>query len=206
MISHDSSKTVRSDGGTPVLIESTLELTPRPTAAAFPKAGRARHAKESRRFLLCLTAIALVSASTFLVALTVLAVLRFGSARAAVGYYIRGEALLLDSTEKTFGTAVAGSSVPVSYKITNVGVEPLRILGCRPHWNCTVPHNLPFTIGPGGSRELELTVQTPLPQFVPNPGSTPLNIPLILFTSSPVQSRVSLVIRGEVVRPPATTE
>jgi len=148
--------------------------------------------------------IAFVSANAALIAAAVFALASFSSIKSAVGFYMRGETLLVDATEKSFGVAASGRTFDVSFRLTNRGDKPIRILGCKTICTCTVPHDLPYTLDPKESRDLNITVNT----FgqVRDGQPTDLYLPLTVFTSNRAQSRVGLAIRGEVREKPVAAD
>jgi len=144
--------------------------------------------------------IAFVSANATLIVAAVFALASFGSIRSAVGFFMRGETLLVDANEKSFGVAAPGRTLDVQFRLTNRGDDPIRILGCKTLCTCTVPRDLPYTLGPKESRDLNITVNTF--GLVRNGEPTDLYLPLTLFTTNRAQSRVGLAIRGEVREKP----
>ncbi len=174
-------------GGTPAPSAGTAQQTTASPAAR----GHKRWAKDP-------VAIAFVSANVGLLALAVFALASFGSIGRAIGYYLRGETLLFDATEKTFA-AEPGNTVHVSFELTNKGINPIRIVGCQSVCTCTVPKDLPYTLGPGQTKELVLTVEIPT-QYS---GANHLSLPLTLFTTSSTQSRIPLMLQGDVRERPS---
>ena len=136
-------------------------------------------------------AIILISANLFLLVVVVWAVVRFGSVRAAVGYYLRGEALLVDSVSKSFGTAAVGAEAKVSFRLTNRGTGALRVVGCEVPCGCMVPDGLPWVLYPNKSKDFSVTVLARKPARV-------VNYDLQLFTNNHIQPRIQLSVAGEI--------
>ena len=168
------------------------------------KAIRASAGKCRASGLLSPTAIVFGTASTAVIAAALFALAGFGSIRAVVGYYFRSETLIVDATEKSFGVTFPLEKAGVSFKFTNRGEEPIRILGCKTRCACTVARDLPFTLKPNESKQLNLTVQPPPFEQGAVAQIDYLELPITVFTSSRTQSRINVIIRGEVrVRPVA---
>jgi len=206
MITHNALTAALDDAGSPATPTgprgSTLGGTPGPHGATVQQATQAPAARDSRRWVLSPVMIAFVSANAALLGMALFVLVSCGSVDKAIGYYLRGETLLLDATEKSFGVAAPSGDVGVSFRFTNWGDEPIRILGCKTVCNCTIPRDLPYTMAPGESRDLNLTVMTAPFRQVRNGRSSHINLPLTVFTSSRAQSRLGLIVRGEVREKP----
>jgi hypothetical protein len=120
----------------------------------------------------------------------------FGSIREAASYYLRGETLFVDSTTKSLGAAAPSEELPVSFRLTNRGKQPIRIVGCKTSCNCMLPRDLPFALAPHEVREFTLSIRMPSPaNFRSQAGR--LELQLILFTNNPQQPRIPLSIIGK---------
>jgi len=149
-------------------------------------------AKERRLFNTGLFVVVSVNLAILIMASWALA--RFGSIRDCIAYYSRGETLFADSREKSFGTVAPDDRVSVSFKLTNRGSQPTRVLGCYSRCGYLVPNDLPFALGPNESRSFELSIHIPPNQYAASFFS---KIEIVLCTNNPLQSRIPLVIRGE---------
>lgn len=143
-----------------------------------------------------------VSANAALLAMALFAISSFGSIGPAIGYFLRGERILVDMPWKSFGAAAPGETVRVSFKLTNRNDGAIRVLGCKAGCTCAVPNDLPFALVPNESRDLTMTIQ--LPRARQGAGGTGINLPFTLFTSSVAQPRLSLAVRGELREKPAS--
>jgi Protein of unknown function (DUF1573) len=143
-------------------------------------------------------ALVLISANLVILIAAVWAWAAFGSIGMAVGYCLRGERLFADATEKGFGVAEPNTVVQVTFKLTNRGDEPIRILGCHANCSCVVPSDLPFTLDRNETRDFTVSIHTPRSELLGSPAGNRLHLPLTLYTNSPVQSRFSLAVKGEV--------
>ena len=170
-------------------------MTRAPSAGTAQQTTASPAARGSNRWPTDTVTIAFVSANLALIALVVFALATFGSIRLALGYYFRGERLLVDSAQKSFGSAAPGEAVRVSFNLTNLNDEKVRILGCRAGCGCTVPCELPLALAPGESKDFTLMIHIPRQQ---EGGETRLDVPFTLFTSSAVQPRINLAARGEL--------
>lgn len=108
-----------------------------------------------------------------------------------------GRLISVDSDAKSFGVVSPGDPIAVSFRLTNHGREPVRIVGCRAGCSCMLPEDLPLEIRPNASRDFRVSFN-----FRPVPGGGPAletrTYPLILFTSSPGQFKIPLTVTGEV--------
>jgi hypothetical protein len=142
--------------------------------------------------------VVLVSVNLALFIMAAWAFVGFGSIQDCASYYLRGETLFADAREKSFGSAAPGETVAVSYKLLNRGKTPIRILGCHALCNCVMPRDLPFTIKPHESTVFTTSIQMPNARQAGSTNGMHLRLPLTLFTSNPVQPRISLSVEGDV--------
>ena len=143
-------------------------------------------------------AAAVICVSLALCAMAVWGLANFGSIRDAISYYFKGETLILDSTTKSFGVAAPGERVSISFKLTNRGKTSIRILGCYARCTCLVPGDLPITLQSNEKRDFTVSISMPSHDEARARKSTHLELPFVLFTSSPTKSRVALSVSGEV--------
>jgi hypothetical protein len=143
------------------------------------------------------TARLLLSVIVVLLTMTVWALARFGSIWGPVSYYIRGETLFVDRVEKSFGVAHPGDLVRVTFRLRNWGRRSIGVLGCRSSCICTVPLDLPFTMGPNESRDFTLSVHASTPPSKSNQDYE-MRLQITVFTNNPAQSRIPLVVRGRI--------
>lgn len=201
MITSDAPTTAQDDAPSaaqaPGSRGSLPGATPEPHDEGDQKPGPVSPVRKGKTWTLSPLAIAFVTSNAVLLAMAVYAIVSLGSIRAAVGYYMRGETLFFDAREKTFGTAVPGETVPVSFEMTNRGADPIRVLGCRAGCSCMVPRDLPYTLRPNERKTLNLTVRMPPRRDEARPPAK-LGLPLTLFTSNRAQSRIELLVRGDL--------
>lgn len=151
-----------------------------------------------RRRTPSVTATVLISGNVVLLAIVVWGSVNFGSIRAATGYYLRGETLFVDSSQKSFGIAGFDERVSVTFALRNRGRRPIRVLGCQVSCSCTVPPDLPFAIQPNESREFTLRIRAPGRRESQSDQAHDLTLHIILFTSNPLQARIPLVVKGRI--------
>src|SRR5262245_7726451 len=72
----------------------------------------------------------IISTSIILLALVVWAYAYFGSIQIAIRS-VSGQPLAVDATTKSFGVARPGERVEVSFRLTNHGTRPIRIVGSK---------------------------------------------------------------------------
>lgn len=119
----------------------------------------------------------------------------FGSIRHCIGYYLRGETLFVDAAEKSFGSVLPGDHAAVEFNLTNHGSKPIRVLGCYSRCRCIVPNDMPFELGPSKGRKFELAIDIPENEKFAALFS---KLEIVLFTNNPLQSRIPLIISGDI--------
>jgi Protein of unknown function (DUF1573) len=136
--------------------------------------------------------------SVLVIAASAIALRASGMMRAieAVYFSMSGQGIAVDSATKSIGIVAEGATAPVVFRLTNRGRQPARIVGCMTNCNCTVPKGLPFTLGPGETRALELSLRAPLIQN--GKAAESLDVSLSVYTTSPYEAEVQLKIQGEV--------
>ena len=140
-------------------------------------------------------AMTLISANLVIFIMAIWALAGFGSIRGAIEYYLRGETLFVDSTRKSFGIVSPGDHVDLTFKLTNRGREPLRVLGCSAICGCMTPRDLPFVLRPSAGRDFKVSIDIPELERVQ---SRFLDLELVLYTDLDTQSRIPLHIKGEI--------
>jgi len=130
----------------------------------------------------------------------VLGLYRFGSLAAAF-QYIAGERSIVDGQTKSFGSLATGERSLVRFRLTNVSTRPIKLLGLQSTCACTVATNIPASIGPSSSFDLDVQVSPPL-----RPGA--LKETLTVFSDSPGRPSLPLFVVGRVTNhdPEATNE
>ncbi len=121
----------------------------------------------------------------------------FASIREAGRYYLRGETLFIDSVTQSFGSAAPREEVSVSFRLTNRGKE-IRILGCQTYCNCMLPRDLPFALAPNETRDFTLLIRMPGPEYARTQTPARLQLRFVLYTNNPAQSRIPLLISGDI--------
>ncbi len=114
--------------------------------------------------------------------------------------YLRllGCSIFVDSTTKTFGTINDADSASVRFRFTNRGSQPVRVVGCMVYCNCVVAGDLPFTLKPAETHDLDVTVRAPAGKL--KSARTSINQPILLYTTSPAQPEIHLTVKGEFRR------
>jgi hypothetical protein len=112
-----------------------------------------------------------------------------------------GRTVVLDSERKSFGIVAAGDPAAVSFRLTNWGDKPVRVVGYLTYCNCVSPNDLPFTLGPGEARDFVVSLRDSQPAG--GGASQTLDQPLVLYTTNPAQAEIPLTIQGEIRRRPA---
>jgi len=165
--------------------------TERPATACGPTTDRPAVTAGGRRLLWPAAAVlSIVLAATMT---AVWATARFGSVRSAIRY-ANGETLTVDAKTKSFGVGTPNQRTEVVFKVTNLGTQPVRIVGGRSVCVCTVPDDLPMSLRPRQSMPFRVRIR------VPTEVGGFAN-PLTLFTNDPNQPELELMIIGEVVAP-----
>lgn len=137
-----------------------------------------------------LSTLLIMTNLAFLV-VTLWAFARFGSIHNAIRFAV-GERITVDAASKSFGTAEPGQRLAITFLLANHGASPIRVLGSTSDCSCTVPGDMPFVVNPGQSRPFHVALQMPQePQG--------FSSKITLYTSSPDQLELDLVITGEVV-------
>lgn len=136
-------------------------------------------------------------AAALLVALLALggATLLYGSPRNAFNA-LRGRSIVVAEDTRSFGRASADKAVRVEYDLTNISSRPLNIVGSRMSCTCMVlAEQLPISIAAGGKRTFAVFVYPP---------SSPLSFrqEIRLYTDSPGQTVILLIVTGEVIAKP----
>jgi hypothetical protein len=132
----------------------------------------------------------LIVSNLLLVVLLACAYVRFGSLEAARAW-LRREQLSVDSATRSFGVGAPGQTLSVSFQLTNHGGDPVQILGYKSGCACSVPPEMPFSIGPYSRKVFLVSVHL-------TGKDQPLRIPLTLFTDVPDQHHISLYVRGSI--------
>ena len=109
-----------------------------------------------------------------------------------------GETLVVDASTKSFAVVSEGDPVTVSYKLTNLGSANVRIVGCRAACRCLVPVELPFSLGPGESRDFPISIRD-LRRGETGPVER-INWSIVLYTTNPAQVEIPLRVIGEIQR------
>jgi hypothetical protein len=148
----------------------------------------------SRRIRRIVAVTAVISVA--LTAVVLWSVATMSSVPHAIGYYLRGETLIVDSAEKSFGTINAGDRVTVTFRLVNRGRESVRIVGRYSPCRCLALDDFPLTMGPGEIRDLAMRVRVD-PELT-GPESIDFLEKVTLFTSKSNQSLIPLWVKGSV--------
>jgi Protein of unknown function (DUF1573) len=157
------------------------ESRPSTVAPAAPRPARSRLAWPISATLAILLTCGGVALAT---------VVRFGSIHKAI-QYANGLRLSVDETTKSFGVAAPGQRLGVSFTLTNLGGEPIRVLGCQTDCSCVAVDADPFDLEAGRPRKFDISIE--MPRHV-----GPVERPVIVFTNAPGQEQVKLVVVGRV--------
>lgn len=137
--------------------------------------------------------LSVVGRAVFAVSLSIaLFFLTIGVTFGSVGTFIRysrGETLVVDELDKSFGDVTVGENSTISFKLTNIGWSPIKILGCSIGCACTVPETLPMVVSPGETRPFRYTLRT-------RETSRPESIFLksVLYTNIPRQREIHVTL------------
>ncbi len=156
-----------------------------------------RRAPATKPFRLVRVSSAAIVAGSLVLAFLIFATWAWGGfdwIRVAYGY-ITGETILVDSHTKSFGVIPPGGSVTVTFKLTNLGHDAIRIVGCRSGCPCMVPDDLPFVLHSKESRDF--TVSIGASENVRTSSVKTRRLRLTLFTTNPSQSQIPLTVSGE---------
>lgn len=130
-----------------------------------------------------------IASSVVLLGLYCLAVARYGSVNATVAT-IRGVPLIVESNPASFGVADPDQIMQATFKLTNISVKPVRLLGSQSNCTCVNTDDLPMEIGAGESVVVRYSVRAK--------GGPRFSAKAALLTNSPSQTRVELGITGRV--------
>ncbi len=124
---------------------------------------------------------------------------RFGSFAHAKAY-LRGERLLIDDRDRSFGDLPAGSTLTLHYAVTNLTGRPVRLLGAQPSCTCTVVDVMPMTLAASETRSIPVTIDTS------EGGKETLAGTVDVFTDDPQFRTFRLAFAGRIVaaRAPGT--
>jgi len=133
----------------------------------------------------------LISVNLLLAIAVVAALLWFGSLATAV-QVLGGRPLVVDATTKSFGVAEPGQTVEVTFNLVNYGSQPCRVVGTRLTCGCTVPQEIPFSIGPGETGKFRVVIRLPDEMVERDTNS------VRVYTNIPSQVELRLTITGQV--------
>lgn len=108
--------------------------------------------------------------------------------------HMAGRTIFVDSYSKSFGDVQVGDPVSVSFRLTNGGDKPVRVVGYRAFCNCVVPDDLPFTINPNEHRDFVISVHNS--ERVNSTGSFTQSV--IIYTTGATQPEIALTVKGEI--------
>lgn len=131
-------------------------------------------------------------------ALTLVAIVRFGSIPTALAY-LSGERLLVAKSSKSFGAVEAGTQLEIPFEVMNHSDRTVTIVGARSSCDCTIASNLPSTIRPGGVGTVTVRIKTG--RWRGNFSST-----VTLYADDARRRSLALTIRGYVRRQTSAPE
>lgn len=114
----------------------------------------------------------------------------FGSPAGALAYF-RGDRLIPDHLEGSFGELGQGQRAVVKFGLTNASGKEIRVLGAKTECTCIFADELPLSVPPGRKRTINVAVRTESRE-----GSVRESIRL--FTDCPRQPELQLLIVGHV--------
>jgi len=123
--------------------------------------------------------------------LAILAFTRYGSIGAAMAV-ARGDGILVDAHEKSFGTITPGQTAHVSFTLTNLTDSPICVVGSGSNCTCAISNfTPPYTLAPRERWTILLSVTPPAsePRF---------RVGFRIYTDQPTQSEVVLSINGQL--------
>jgi hypothetical protein len=105
----------------------------------------------------------------------------------------QGRTLLVENgTERSFGPMRLGATERVTYRIKNLSLTPIDLLGCQHSCCCQVEAEFPVRLHPGRTWELVMTIKPTQPH-------EHLRVGLEVFTISQNQSVLYLAAQGKVL-------
>ncbi len=119
---------------------------------------------------------------------------RFGSVSACFRY-VAGDRFLVDSPLKSFGSVQTGQVALVSFRLTNMSSQAVRLLGSQSSCKCVLPGYPLAGIPPYSSCDLKIRV-------TPGPMIGTFKESVVLFTDAPGRRAVPLIVRGNVENVP----
>ncbi len=134
----------------------------------------------------------LLLASGLLIALVIGAYLSFGSIAASLAY-ARGDRLIVDATNKSFGTLRSNSDGTLVFQIRNLASRPITVLGARSSCTCTAVENLPLTIQPRETHPLKIRIR-------PGKKTGDIDEKVSLFSDFSIQTELILKVVGKIVK------
>ncbi len=134
---------------------------------------------------------ALIAVSATLLIVAVGSVVAFGSIGRAIEY-ANGKRLSIAERTISLGKVSTNSHVDISFRLTNLGREPIQIIGSQADCSCLVQDERSFQIDGGATRNLTLNMELPA-------SAGPIKRSVTVFTDVPTQEQVELSIVGEVV-------
>jgi hypothetical protein len=117
----------------------------------------------------------------------------FGSTAAARAA-LRGDEVFLESPVMNVGSVPVNSASVQMLVVHNSGLRDVRVVGGTSNCACTLIPDLPATIPPGESGRLRIWMNVPA-----GPGAFQINA--VLWTDSPTNETIPVVLRGRGVGP-----
>lgn len=169
-------------------MSSTLpELRPSPDGGVG-NSSCAGDASAGKRLGISWMATTIIFTNVGLALLIGVAIHVFGSVGAAAAY-MRGDILIPDSYEKSFGEAATGRRPVVEFSLANWSRRPIKLLGTTSSCNCLVAIGFPVTIQPGQHATVGLRARS---AGKPGPYSAQLRV-----ISDPAQPDLVLSLWGD---------
>ncbi len=135
------------------------QLTDPKTVGSLEDAGDAGTLSNSKQQTrMSWMALTLVLSNLGLGTLALVGWLEFGSTASALGY-LRGDRHIPDAYSKSFGTAPAGQTRTVEFRLTNFTGHPVTVVGFKSSCTCASASKLPIAIPPAATVPLQVDVR-----------------------------------------------
>jgi hypothetical protein len=111
--------------------------------------------------------------------------------------HMRGDALTVEQSTKSFGDLYTGDDGFVTFNVHNVSSSPIKILGLRTSCGCIVSDELPLTVQSDSTYPLHVKVRQTSQERV-------VDESLELFTNHSSQKTLSLRVTGRILPRPSS--
>jgi len=109
-----------------------------------------------------------------------------------------GRGLRVEPSLKSLGDFSVGTTVPITFTVTNLSSNPVRLAGIKRvcmRWGCVEGKDFPVSIPPRTSREISLELRNSARKF-----SGEFAGEIILYSDAPGNEQTPLRLTGRVIR------